>query len=84
MNVGDNFDDEEIFGFSELFFNRAPTNIDEYTKKKILNLQQENMRPQRNIEFNDKIPDERYQNNKIDDKYLMKEIRSLQFTRKNI
>ena len=26
------------------------------------------MRPQRNIEFNDKIPDERYQNNKIDDK----------------
>ena len=26
------------------------------------------MRPQRNIEINDKIPDKRYQENKIDDK----------------
>ena len=31
-------------------------------------MQQENMRPQRNIEINNKIPDERYQKNKIDDK----------------
>ena len=33
------------------------------------------MRPQRNIEINDKIPDEKYQNNKPDDKNLMTEIR---------
>ena len=26
------------------------------------------MRPQRNIDINDKIPDQKYQNNKIDDK----------------
>ena len=35
---------------------------------KLLNMQQENMRPQKNIEINDKTPDEKYQNNKIDDK----------------
>ena len=31
-------------------------------------MQQENMRPQRNIEINDKIADEKYQNNKTYDK----------------
>ena len=31
-------------------------------------MQQENMRPQRNIEISDKLPDERYQKHKIDDK----------------
>ena len=31
-------------------------------------MQQDNMRPQRNIDINDKIPDEKYQKNKIDDK----------------
>ena len=45
-------------------------------------MQQENMRPQRNIEINEKIPVERYQNNKIDDKHLMKEIILVQLTRK--
>ena len=30
--------------------------------------QQENIKPQRNIEINDKLPDEGYQKNKIDDK----------------
>ena len=30
-------------------------------------MQQENMRPQRNIDINDKLPDEKYQK-KIDDK----------------
>ena len=34
---------------------------------KLLNLQQENTRPQRNIEINDKIPDEKDHENKIDD-----------------
>ena len=82
LNGGDNVDDEEIFGFSELFFKIVPTHIDEYTKNKLLNFQQENMRSQRNIDINDKIPDEKYQNNKIDDKNLMKEIRSVQSTRK--
>ena len=58
QNAGDNVDDEEHFGFSESFFRIAPTNIDEYTKNILLNTQQENVRPQRNIEINDKIPDE--------------------------
>ena len=31
-------------------------------------MQQENMRPQRNIQINDKQTDEKYQKNKIDDK----------------
>ena len=31
-------------------------------------MQQENMRPHRNIEINEKRTDERYQKNKIDDK----------------
>ena len=31
-------------------------------------MQQENMRLQRNIEINNKLPDERYQKNRIDDK----------------
>ena len=31
-------------------------------------MQQENLRPQRNIENNDKQTDERYQENMIDDK----------------
>ena len=46
----------------------SPTNIDEYTKYKLLNMQQENRIPQRNIGINDKLPDEIYQKNKIDDK----------------
>ena len=49
LNAGDNADDEEKFGFSGSFFKIAPTNINEYTKNKLLNMQQENMRPQRNI-----------------------------------
>ena len=68
LNAGDNVDGQEMFGFSKLFFKIAPRNIDEYTKSKLLNLQQENVRPQRNIDTNDIIPDEKYQNNKIDDK----------------
>ena len=40
----------------------------EYTKNKSLDMKQENMKPQINIEINDKLPDERYQKNKIDDK----------------
>ena len=45
LNAGENVDDEECFGFSESYFKIAPTNIDEYTKRKLLNLQQDNMRP---------------------------------------
>ena len=35
-------------------------------KNKLLNLQQENMRPQKHIENTDRIPDETYQMNKPD------------------
>ena len=41
-------------------------------KKRLLNSQQDNIRPQRDTEINEKISDEKYQNNKIDDKNLMK------------
>ena len=68
LNAGENVDDDEIFGFSESFFKIAPTNIDEYTKNKLLNIKQENTIPQKNIEINNKLPGERYQKNRIDDK----------------
>ena len=68
LNAGDNVGDQENFGFTESFFKIAPTNMDDYTNNKLLNMQQENFRPQRNIDINDNIPDERYQKNKIDDK----------------
>ena len=68
LNAGDNADGKEIFGFSESYFKIAPRHLDECTKSKLLNLQQDNMRSQRNIEINDKIPDEKYQNNNPDDK----------------
>ena len=33
LNAGDNVDDQEIFGFTELYFKTAPTNIDDYENK---------------------------------------------------
>ena len=81
MNAGDNVDDERQIGFSESNFKIAPTNIDEYTNNKLLNLQQENTQPHRNLDINDKIPDEKCQNNKIDEENLMKEIRSVQLAK---
>ena len=57
LNAGDNVDDQENFGFTESFFKIAPTNMDDYTKNKLLNMQQENFRPQRNIDINDKQTD---------------------------
>ena len=47
LNTGDNADDEEIFGCSEYYFKIAPRHLDECTKNKLLNLQQENMSPQK-------------------------------------
>ena len=44
----------------------APTNIDDYTKNKLLNMQQENFIPQINIGINDKRTDEIYQKNMND------------------
>ena len=49
LNAGDNVDDQENVGFTESFFKIAPTNIDDYTKNNLLNMQQDNMIPQRNI-----------------------------------
>ena len=59
LNAGYNVDDKEMFGFYEYYFKIGPTNIDEYTKIKLLNLQQDHMIPQRNKEINNKIPDEK-------------------------
>ena len=38
LNTGDNVDDQEDFGFSGSYFKFAPTVIDDYTKKKDLNM----------------------------------------------
>ena len=45
LNASDNVDNQEIFGFTESYFKIAPTNIDDYTINKLLNMQLENMRP---------------------------------------
>ena len=68
LNAGDNVDDQENFGFTESYFKTAPTNIDDYTQNKLLNMKQENLRTKINIEINDKQTDKRYQKNIIDDK----------------
>ena len=39
LNAGDNVDDQEDYGFRGSFFKIAPTLIDDYTKKKCLNMQ---------------------------------------------
>ena len=51
LNDGENVDDQN-FGFTESYLKIAPTNIDGYTKNKILNMQQENLIPQINIDNN--------------------------------
>ena len=45
FNAGDNVDDQEDFGFGGSFFNITPTVIDDYTRKKFLNMQLEILRP---------------------------------------
>ena len=63
LNAGDNVDDQENSGFTGSYFKIAPTYIDDYTKNKFLNMQQENFIPQRNIQNNEKKTDEGYQKN---------------------
>ena len=53
FNAGDDVDDQEDYKFIGSYFKISPTIIDDYTKKKCLNMQQENLRPQRNTENND-------------------------------
>ena len=68
LNAGDTVDDQENFGFTESYFKISPTNINGYTKNKLLNMQQENLRPQINIDINDKRTYEIYHTNMIDEK----------------
>ena len=68
LNAGDNFDDQEDYGFRGSLFKIDPTVIDDYTKNKYLNMQLENLRPHINIKNNYKQSDEGYQINMIDDK----------------
>ena len=49
LNAGDNVDDQEDYGFRGSIFNIDPTVIDDYTKNKLINMQPEIWRPQRNI-----------------------------------
>ena len=68
FNVGDKVYYQDDYGFRGSFFNPPlPTVIDYYTKNKFLNKKLEILRPQRNIENNDKQSDERYQTSMIDD-----------------
>ena len=68
LNASDNVDDQEDFGFTGSYLKIAPTFIDDYTKKKFLNLQLENLRPMINMENNDKKTDGIYHKILIDDK----------------
>ena len=61
LNAGDNVDDQDNVGFTGSYSKIAPTNIDDYTKNNFLNIQQENLRTQRNIENIYKQTDEKYQ-----------------------
>ena len=54
LNVSDNVNDQGNFVFTESYFKIAPTDIDDYTKNICLNMKREKLRPQRNIENNDK------------------------------
>ena len=53
LNTGDNIDDREYYGVRGSFFKIAPTVIDDYTKNKWMNMQIENLRPQKNKENNE-------------------------------
>ena len=68
LNAGDNVYDQEDFGFTGSYFKISPTVIDDYTKNKFLNMQQEHMIPQRSMEKNDKRTDGIYQKILIDNK----------------
>ena len=54
MNTGDNVDDQEDYGFTGSYLKIPPTVIDDYTKENFLNMRLENLRPERNVENNNK------------------------------
>ena len=66
LNAGEIVEYQEYYGFTGSFFKIAPTVIDEYTKKKLMNMQLVNLRFQRNIENIDKQTHERNQINMIE------------------
>ena len=68
FNAGDNVKYQEDYRFTGSYFNISPTVIDDYTKKKLMNMQLEKMISQRNIQDIDKQSYERNQINMIDEK----------------
>ena len=54
LNAVDNFEYQEDYGFIGSIFKIAPTVIDDYIKKNLVNIQLEYLRSQRNIENIDK------------------------------
>ena len=68
MNSFDNVDDQEDYGFRGSYFKILPKFIDDYTRKKCLNMQLENLILQINIDNTDKKNDERYKINMVYDK----------------
>ena len=65
LNYGDNVDGQEDYGFRGSYFRKASSVIDDYTKNKCLNMQLENLIPNRDIKDDNKQSDERYQINMI-------------------
>ena len=59
---------KKIMGLEGTYSKIPPTVIDDYTKKKYLNMQLKNLRPNINIDNNDKESDEIYQIHIIYDK----------------
>ena len=59
LNAGDNVEDQEGYWFTGSFFKIPPTIIYDYTKKKWMNMQIENLRPQMNVQNIDEKPDEK-------------------------
>ena len=59
LNAGDNVEDQEGYWFTGSFFKISPTIIYDYTKKKGVNMQIENLRPQMNVQNIDEKPDEK-------------------------
>ena len=57
LNAGDNVGYQDYYGFTGSFFKTVPTVIDDCTRNKLLKMQLEKFRPQRNIENNDKQSD---------------------------
>ena len=75
MNADDNVDNKEDYGSIGSYFKISPTVIDDYTKKKYLNMQLENLRPKRILKIMTNKPMKYIRNILFITKNLVKEVR---------